>query len=174
MRNRFLRIYLHDHLAMAWAGIDFSRRVLKQNRDNELGRRLEIFIEEIEEEAAALEDAMALVDVERSQFKTAGARLAEKAGLLKFNGQIIRYSPLSRVLELEFLLAAVQVRKGLWSTLREASKMYPELDQVATERYRDRADQQLGRIESLHQRAVRAMLKEGWDKEQRHDRPPAP
>lgn len=174
MRHRYLRIYLQDHFAMAWAGIDFCRRVIEQNDQNELGRELKPIVDELDEEATDLAQAMDLLDVEASRLKRTGARFAEKAGRLKFNGRLLRYSPLSRLLEVEFLLAAVEVRKGLWRTLIEAEKMYPQLQDVPMEHYRDRADRQLRTLNELHQKAVRVMLKQGWDEQQQRQRPSAP
>ena len=174
MTNRYLSIYLKDHLAMAKGGVDFMRRVAESNSNNPLGDELHQMSEELEEERDTLSDLLDRLEVDPSQLKMAGAWLAEKAGRFKFNGEFTRYSPLSRVLELEFLMAAVQARKGLWKLILDARKLYPVLADVPARRLEVQADGQLLRLETMHQRAVRQMLKTGQQQEQeeRHsDRP---
>ncbi len=170
MTDRYITIYLRDHLAMGRAGIDFARRVANSNDHNLIGSRLDEFASGLDEEIDAILRAMELLDIEPSQLKMAGAWLAEKAGRLKFNGEFKRYSPLSRVLELEFLMAAVQARKGLWKTMRDARKVYPALDELPIERFAARADEQLTELSGMHQKAARKMLKTGQQRDERPGR----
>lgn len=165
--DRYLTIYLRDHLAMGRAGVDFVRRMAANNEDNELGELLEDFEEEFLEEVDALERAMELLEVEPSQLKMAGAWLAEKAGRLKFNGEFTRYSPLSRLLEIEFLTSAVRARRGLWETMQDAGQKYPDLRELPIDRFVERAGRQIDQLEAMHQNARRGMLESG----QRRDRP---
>ena len=173
MTDRYLTIYLRDHLAMGRAGIDFARRVATENRKNELGPGFERIVDEIDEEASVLAQALELLEVEPSQLKLAGAWLVEKLGRLKLNGEIRGYSPLSRLLEIEFLIGAVQMRKGLWMTLLDAKHMYPVLDQLPIERLYRRVDRQLDDLYEMHVKAGRNMLKAGWDRDEGQRRPPA-
>jgi hypothetical protein len=48
--------------------------------------------------------------------------VGERLGLLKLNGRIVSYSPLSRVLELEGLGLLVAFNGSLWRTLGEAER----------------------------------------------------
>jgi hypothetical protein len=48
--------------------------------------------------------------------------VAERLGLLKLNGRIVNYSPLSRVLELEGLGLLVAFNGSLWRTLGEPER----------------------------------------------------
>lgn len=172
MTDRYLTIYLRDHLAMARAGIDFVQRVADANERNVIGARLDEFTTRLDEEAEALVRAMDLLGVEPSQLKMAGARIAEKMGRLKLNGEIGRYSPLSRLLEIEALTAAVQMRKGLWRTMDDARQVYPELDELPIDRYRLRAGEQLELLETMHRKAARAMLEGGRKREDSNRRRP--
>lgn len=166
MTDRYLTIYLRDHLAMARAGLEYCRRVIRENQGNSVGEHLEAMAVELEEEAETLTRALKLLDVEPSQLKMAGAWLVEKMGRLKFNGELTRYSPLSRVFELEFMMAATQARRGLWRTLRDGRHMYPELDELPAERLSQRCGAHLETLRELHEKAARNMLEEGWERDE--------
>lgn len=173
MTDRYLSIYLRDHLAAATAGLEVIRRVAGENENNSLGRELALMADELDEERQVLLEILELLDVEPSQLKIAGAWLAEKAARLKLNGELIRYSPLSRVLELEGLMAAVTGRKALWETLMDAKKIYPELRQIPARHFVERAEEQREELERMHRRATRHMLKSGLGEERGDQRPGA-
>ncbi len=52
-----------------------------------------------------------------SRVKLAAVRLGERLGRLKLNGRLLRYSPLSRVVELEGLYLVSHMRLMLWQAL---------------------------------------------------------
>ena len=56
---------------------------------------------QIEEDVDALRDLMARLGVKPDRVKEAMGWTAEKLGRLKLNGQLLGYSPLSRLVELE-------------------------------------------------------------------------
>jgi hypothetical protein len=75
--------------------------------------------------AAELDDdrqALAARDFRRNPFKLGAAIVGERLGLLKLNGRIVNYSPLSRVLELEGLGLLIAFNESLWSTLGDAER----------------------------------------------------
>jgi hypothetical protein len=117
--DRLLGIYLNDHLAGASAGRDRCRSARDANGDSELGRFLDHLLGEIAEDRRTLLEVIAAVGVAPSTVKTALARLAERAGRLKPNGQLTGYSPLSRVVELEALSLGVEGKRRLWIVLGE-------------------------------------------------------
>jgi len=170
MTDRYITIYLRDHLAMGRAGIDFAIRIANSNDHNVIGARLDEFISELDEEIDAVLRTMELLGIEPSQLKMAGAWLAEKIGRFKLNGEVTGYSPLSRVLELEFLMAAVQARKGLWMTMNDARRVYPELDELPIDRFVRRTDRQLEELTDMHKKAARTMLKNGQQRDERPGR----
>lgn len=167
MTDRYLKIYLRDHLAMARAEIEVCRRIAQKNSGNVVGRTIEELADELDEEARAVDRAMELLHIEPSQLKLAGAWLAEKAGRLKLNGEWTRYSPLSRLLEIEALTAAVEARRALWMTLSDAVHVYPVLKELPIARFLRRGDESLRKLRQLHQKAARTMLKAGRDRDER-------
>lgn len=90
-----LSIYLNDHLAAATAGANLARRAAGSNEGTAYGPGLEAVANEIEQDRAALVDVMRRLSVGHDHLKTGLAWGAERAGRLKFNGQLLGYSPLS-------------------------------------------------------------------------------
>jgi hypothetical protein len=121
MANRFLSIYLNDHLAGATAGVELARRVRKSNRESaEFGRPLVDLCSEIEADRETLKRVMKELGAPRDPLKAKAGWLGEKLGRLKLNGQLRGYSPLSRVIELEGLCLGIAGKAELWMTLQRA------------------------------------------------------
>ena len=118
---KLLRIYLNDHLAAATAAARLARRVLRSNRGTELGRLLEELARDLDDDRRSLETLMAERGIRRNRAKQAAGVVAERLGLLKLNGRLVHYSPLSRVLELEGLRLLVEFNGSLWRTLGNES-----------------------------------------------------
>ncbi len=155
--GKVLGIYLNDHLAGAIMGIELAQRCLESNRGTALGAVLERLIHEIEEDRTALESIMDAIAVRQNPVKQATAWLAEKLGRLKLNGQVIGYSNLSRLLELEILCLGIEGKLGLWTTLSVIKDAYPTLDVIDLEALSSRARQQRQTLESHRaEAAVRA------------------
>ncbi len=117
MQDRFLSIYLNDHLAGAMVGVELVRRLRSSNQGGELGRLLDELHGEIEAERETLRRLMRQLDIEESKVKPAGAWLMEKVGRLKLNGQLRGYSPLSRLVELEGLSIGIAGKMEMWRAL---------------------------------------------------------
>lgn len=163
--DRFLVIYLNDHLAGATLGVELARRLRSSNQgDPEMGRPLARICEEIEADRDTLVRLMEHLEIGRDQFKPALAKLAERLGRLKLNGQILGYSPLSRVLELEVLSGLVGAKMQLWNALEqsfgETLKDFDFHDLAA------RADSQGQRLEDLHLAAAHRALPTATDSTQ--------
>lgn len=126
--RRLLAIYLNDHLGGATAGIELTKRSLRSNRGSELGRFLAGLVGELEEDRQALRRVMAALGVRPSALKQAAGVVAERVGRLKLNGRVGGYSPLSRVLELEGLVMAVEGKLSLWENLREVVPAGADVD----------------------------------------------
>jgi hypothetical protein len=112
-----LSIYLNDHLAGAVAATELARRSAGSNRGTALGQMLERLVEELEEDRAALRQAMELWGVRVDHAKLAAAWAAEKLGRFKLNGSLVSYSSLSRLEELEILVLATEGKRLLWEAL---------------------------------------------------------
>jgi hypothetical protein len=120
MARRLLGIYLNDHLAGATLAVELARRAARANAGTALGVFLtESLVPEVTEDRETLERLMDALGVKRSRSKVVAAWTAEKAGRLKLNGELLRYSPLSRLLELEGLAAGVELKRGLWLALAD-------------------------------------------------------
>lgn len=118
MTDRLLGIYLRDHLAGATAGFELARRTARENAGSALGHFLEdVLVPEIAEDRQTLRQLMDRLGIKPSRAKILTAWGAEKAARLKFNGELRRYSHLSRLLELEVLALGVEGKLALWSSL---------------------------------------------------------
>jgi hypothetical protein len=116
--ERYLGIYLNDHLAGAVVGLQLARRTLQQNPEGALADFVRVFAREIEEDREALARLMESLEISTNPVKTAAGWLVEKLGRFKFNGHVVGYSPLSRLEELEVLSLAVEGKRLMWRLLK--------------------------------------------------------
>src|SRR3954447_2765256 len=116
----FLGIYLNDHLAGSVVAVNRARRAASANEGTELGDFLSRLAQEIEEDRATLVGIMRDAGVRPDPLKTAAARLGELAGRLKFNGALVRQSPLTPLVELELLSLGITGKLMMWRLLRAA------------------------------------------------------
>ena len=151
--QKLLRIYLNDHSAGAFLGIELAKRCLASNRGTALGDFLERFIDEITEDRNELIRVMETFDFSQERYKQAAAWTAERVGRLKLNGQLTGYSPLSRVFELEGLIMGVTGKLQLWRALNELSGRDPRLEVVDLPMLIERAEEQRSRLEEHHRSA---------------------
>jgi hypothetical protein len=153
-----LSIYLNDHLAGSTAGLELARRLEKNNRDEpEFRATLTAIRGEIEAEREALMTATDRRGIARSTVKLALARVGERLGRLKLNGQLRGYSPLSRLDELELLQVGVAGKRRLWRALEHTrADDLPELDLPSLA---EQATSQLRRLEALHLKAAERALR---------------
>jgi hypothetical protein len=149
-----LSIYLNDHLAGATAGASLARRAAGNNRATDYGEVLEAIAEEIAEDRDALLDVMRRLAVGKDSLKVALAWGAERAGRLKPNGELLRYSPLSRLEELEALSLGVEGKLALWTALRRTHGGDPRLHGVDFDALVERARSQRRRLERQRARAA--------------------
>jgi|SRR3954452_5170514 hypothetical protein len=156
-----LSIYLNDHLAAATAAANLARRAAGSNEGTGYGPALEAVASEIEEDRAALMDVMQRLSVGRDHLKSALAWGAEKAGRLKLNGQLLGYSPLSRLEEIEVLSLGVEGKLALWRTLRSTHASDPRLTGIDLDGLIDRARSQRRRLEAQRVRAADEALAPG-------------
>jgi hypothetical protein len=154
--NKYLPIYLNDHLAGSTVGFELARRVCRSNSDNTYGPVLRELAAEIGEDRETLIGMMDRVQVRRDRLKVFGAWAAEKAGRLKLNGELLHYSPLSRLEELEMLSLGVEGKLAMWSALRHA--VGPRFADTDLDPLIARANSQRERLEQLrHQASAEAI-----------------
>jgi hypothetical protein len=143
-----LAIYLNDHLAGATLGLELARRSARENADSSLGLFLaDVLLPEIAQDRETLRRLMAQLAVRGSAPKVAAAWTVEKLGRLKPNGAFRRYSPLSRLLELEGLAAGIEAKRALWVALATATGLRERLAGLDFAELAKRAESQRTRLE---------------------------
>jgi hypothetical protein len=152
-----LAIYLNDHLAGSTAGLELARRLHGSNEDDpEFGPVLAEIRDEIEAERETLQAVMEQLGVGESKLKPALAVIGERLGRFKPNGQLLGYSPLSRLYELEFLQLGVSGKRRLWRALEHTHA--DELSEFKLDALAELATGQLRRLEALHLKAASLAL----------------
>lgn len=153
MSVALLRIYLNDHLAGSTVGLELARRTRSENADNSVGEYLDTLVRELREDRATLLSVMSALGLPRDQLKVGVAWLGEKLGRLKLNGRWLRYSPLSRLVELEGLCVGTEGRLSMWRSLRRLSGRDERLRRFDFAALISRAEQQRRTLERLRQQA---------------------
>lgn len=152
--NRYLGIYLNDHLAGAAGGVELARRLRSSNNgDPEMGEPLARICAEIEADHETLVRLTEWLGIRRDPLKPKLAVLAERLGRLKPNGHLRGYSPLSRVLELEILASGIGGKLQLWNSLEQT--FGDSLDGFDFHALAERADRQGQEVEDLHMAAAK-------------------
>lgn len=149
-----LSVYLNDHLAGATVGVELARRAAGSNRSTDYGPVLSELAEEVERDRETLVAIMKRLGIGRDRIKVLASWGAEKAGRLKLNGQLLGYSPLSRLVELEALSLGVEGKLALWLSLRQTHGADPRLGGIELDELIDRARSQRRRLERQRRRAA--------------------
>lgn len=113
--HRF-RIYLNDHRGLLAAEGAVAERSRQANA-GELGRLLHRVVEQNTRDQTVVDELLDRVGGTANPLKKFGALAGERVGRLKLNGQLKGYSPLSRVIEIESLLASTAVRRVMWQAI---------------------------------------------------------
>jgi hypothetical protein len=147
--NRYLGIYLNDHLAGAAGGLELARRLRSSNSDDpEMGEPLARICAEIEADRETLVRLTERLGIRRDPVKPKLAVLAERLGRLKPNGHLRGHSPLSPVLELEILASGIGGKLQLWNSLEQT--FGDSLGGFDFQALAERADRQGQEVEDLH------------------------
>jgi hypothetical protein len=161
MSNRYLKIYLNDHLAGAVAGVELAKRIAGNNKGTEFEAEIESLRNDIEEDRDELMRLMNRLDIPQNPIKQPASWLAEKVGRLKLNGRLTGYSPLSRVVELVGLSLGVEGKAGMWRSLKKLTPALGEVDESWLGSMLTKAMDQRERVEKLRLRAVEILAEEG-------------
>lgn len=156
--ERFLGIYLNDHLAGAIAGSELAKRAARNNEGTPLGAFLDRLTTDIDDDRRALETLMSDLGVKKDLLKDAAAWMAEKVGRLKLNGRVVGYSDLSRLVELEGLSLGVEGKLAMWRNLSRVRQRYPVLEDTNIEGLILRAEAQRRELEEARQEAAAKAL----------------
>jgi hypothetical protein len=137
-----LGVYSNDHLAAATGGIELVSRMLGRHRGGPYEARLAELLDELREERAVLRRSMAALDIPVRQYKQIASWLGEKIARAKLNGHLLSRSPLSDLVEFEFIATAVLAKRAGFETMRELAAVEPRLDEAPLERMIAQADKQ--------------------------------
>ena len=162
MNEKRLRIYMEDHLAMMVAEAGLANRCWRSNRKTPLGEFLKQLENEVKAQQSIAKDIIHRIggqDSIESKLKQGAAWFAEKLGRLKLNDSLLRYSDLSRVVELETLAAAAQERVALWENLHAIEEGDSRLQGITFSFFREQSQQHLDELNtSRRMAAVEAFL----------------
>jgi hypothetical protein len=125
-----LAIYTNDHLASSTGGIELVSRMLGEHKGTPYEDRLRQLLDELREEKSALAATMKSLDIPVRQYKQVAAWVAEKGSRAKLNGHLLSRSPLSSLVEFEFLASAVRGKRSGFETLRIVAEVDPRIDKV--------------------------------------------
>ncbi|MDP5182709.1 hypothetical protein QOZ88_08655 [Blastococcus sp. BMG 814] len=129
LRNTdLLAIYLNDHLAASVGGMELVRRMINVHRGTRYASELETLLAELHEENAALRAIMDDLGLPVRRHKQVALWLGEKVSRLKLNGRLVTRSPLSDLVEFEFLASAVRAKRSGFESLREVADVDDRLD----------------------------------------------
>ena len=137
-----LAVYANDHLAAATGGIELVSRMLGRHRGGRFEPRLEELLDELREERSAVRASMAALGFPVRQYKQIGAWVGEKLSRAKLNGHLLSRSPLSDLVEFEFIATAVLAKRAGFETLLEIAAVDSRLDAGLLERLIAQADKQ--------------------------------
>ncbi len=143
LRNaELLGIYTNDHLASSTGGIELVGRMLSVHKGSRYEEPLEQLLSELREEKASLRSMMSALDVPVRQYKQLGVWVAEKLSRAKLNGRLLSRSPLSDLVEFEFLASGVRAKRSGFETLRIVADVEPRLPKAELDRLVDQAHRQ--------------------------------
>ena len=151
--NDFLGIYLNDQLALGILWREVARRSQRNNSNTELGEALARVSTGIAEDLETFQRIMRRLGIRMNPVKVGLAVGAERLGRLKLNGQLGTYSPLSRFVELDFLVMGIEGKKLLWTTLRDLAGLASRLPDVDFDGLIERAERQRADLEPFRVRA---------------------
>ena len=143
VRNpELLAVYCNDHLAASAGGIELVKRMLGEHRGTAYEGPLAQLLAELQDEKSSLESQMRALGFPVRQYKQAAVWVAEKLSRAKLNGHLLSRSPLSDLVEFEFLASAVRGKRSGFETLRSVAEVEPRLDKAELERLVEQANRQ--------------------------------
>jgi hypothetical protein len=137
-----LGIYCNDHLAASVGGIELVKRMIGVHRGSEYEGPLTQLVAELTEENTFLESQMTAIGAPIRRYKQVALWVGEKLSRAKLNGRLLGRSPLSDLVEFEFLASAVRAKRSGFETLREVAEIDDRLDRAELDRFIEQADRQ--------------------------------
>lgn len=145
--TRMRTLYLNDHLAAAAGWIALARRMARNNSGSELGDVLLGLQHDLAEELPLLRALLRESGGHEQKTKQWLALSAERLGRLKLNGALRGYSPLSRLVEAEAMVAALALRAAMWRSLAAGYGEQHPLGRFTLGELAQRAERQAGDLD---------------------------
>jgi hypothetical protein len=156
--NRFLGIYMNDQLASGLVFREVAHRAARENAGTEVGDSIARVATTIAQDIETFKRLMERLGLRQSRVKPRLAIAAERLARLKLNGRLVGYSPLSRFVELDFLVMGIEGKKILWANLADLAGLRERLPDVDFDALIERADKQLAELEPVRCAAGRDAL----------------
>jgi hypothetical protein len=137
-----LAVYCNDHIASAAGGIELVSRMIGVHKGTRHEAPLRQLLDELRQEKSDLTATTRALGLPVRQYKQIAVWLAEKGSRLKLNGHLLSRSPLSTLVEFEFLASAVRAKRSGFETLRIAAEADPRIDTVLFDALIDQANRQ--------------------------------
>jgi hypothetical protein len=137
-----LGVYVNDHMAAATGGVELVSRMLSRHSGSPYEPHLEKLLDELREERSAHVAMAGALGIPVRTYKQLGTWVAEKLSRAKLNGRLLSRSPLSDLVEFEFIATAVLAKRAGFETLLELAAVEPRLDRALLERLVTQADEQ--------------------------------
>ena len=153
--SKYLRIYMNDQLAAGVVWRELAWRAQRNNDGTELGETLAKVAAITTEDVDTFGTMMDRLGLRRNRLKIGLAITSERFGRLKLNGHFRTYSPLSRFLELDFLLMGVLGKKILWMNLGDLAGLRTRLPDFDFDHLLERAQTQVDLLQPFHAIAAR-------------------
>jgi hypothetical protein len=141
-RPELLAVYCNDHIASAAGGIELVTRMIGAHRGSRHEPALRQLLDELRQEKSDLTAATRALGLPVRSYKQAAVWVAEKASRLKLNGHLLSRSPLSSLVEFEFLASAVRGKRSGFETMRIAAEADPRIDKVLFDGLIEQANRQ--------------------------------
>jgi hypothetical protein len=140
--SELLAVYCNDHLAASIGGIELVKRMLGRHRGSDYEGPLNQLLAELRDENSSLEAQMTALGFPVRHYKQAALWLGEKLSRAKLNGRLMSRSPLSDLVEFEFLASAVRAKRSGFETLREVAEVDHRVDKAELDRLIEQANRQ--------------------------------
>jgi hypothetical protein len=137
-----LAVYCNDHIASAAGGIELVTRMIGAHRGTRHEAPLRQLLDELRQEKSDLTATTRALGLPVRQYKQVAVWVAEKASRLKLNGHLLSRSPLSDLVEFEFLASAVRGKRSGFETLRIAAEVDGRIDKVLLDSLIEQANRQ--------------------------------
>lgn len=156
--SRWMARYVQDHYAASRGGLALVQRASQSHSDPVVRRELAELAVEVAEDRAVLRTMMDDLGVPTRDFQERLVLVAERVGRLKPNGTALRRSPLSDLVELEGMTAAVRAKRLGWTALREVAETVPTLNPYQLDELIHRARKQESTLEGLRLETARRVF----------------